>query len=315
MLFCPNNVPPFTVVSLIEQGYLLLKDVSDSPKLDAQILLCFVIDKPASFLLTWPEKVLTTENIEQYQALLIRRLQSEPIAYIVGVREFWSLPFYVSPASLIPRPDTETLIELVVDLHQQGCFFKSSFNNNSSLSDSLAIDNLSAQDNISCLDLGTGTGAIALSLASEMPLWNIHAIDFNVDAVKLAQRNAKNLALTQVNIYHSDWFSQISVKQKFNLIVSNPPYIDEDDIHLSQGDVQFEPKSALVAQENGLADIRHIAKQARSYLTDNGSLFFEHGYQQAEDVHNILIEFGYIEAYTVKDLSGNDRITWAKYKF
>jgi release factor glutamine methyltransferase len=301
-------LPPFTIASLIEQGYRLLNDISDSPKLDAQILLCFVIDKPASFLLTWPENILTAANIEQYQALLLRRQQSEPIAYIVGVREFWSLPFYVSPATLIPRPDTETLIELVLDLYQQPCFSKSYVDNNS-----LAIDDLSAQDNISCLDLGTGTGAIALSLASEMPLWDIHAIDFNIDAVKLAQRNAKNLALTQVNIYQSDWFSQICVDKKFNVIVSNPPYIDEDDIHLSQGDVQFEPKSALVAQDNGLADIRHIAKQARSYLTDNGSLFFEHGYQQAEDVQNILMELGYIKAHTVKDLSGNDRITWARF--
>jgi len=291
---------PFTVASLIDQGYRLLKDISDSPKLDAQILLCFIIKKPASFLLTWPDEIIKPEDTEQYQALLVRRQQCEPIAYIIGTREFWSLPFYVSPATLIPRPDTETLIELVLDLYQQ---------------QELSVNDLDVdRDKVACLDLGTGTGAIALSLASEMPLWNIHAIDFNVEAVELARKNAKNLALTQVNIYQSDWFSQVGIEQKFNLIVSNPPYIDESDVHLTQGDVQFEPKSALVAKDNGLADIRHIADQARDYLTYNGTLFFEHGYQQAEVVKDILVGLGYEDTQTVKDLSGNDRITWAKYK-
>lgn len=280
-----------SLVCLIEQASQYLCSISDSAKLDAQLLLAFVLQKETSYLLTWPEKKLTVEQFFHYQELLIRRHQGEPIAYILGVKEFWSLPFFVSPATLIPRPDTETLIELVLDL--------------SSESD---VCNHTPR----CLDLGTGTGAIALSLASEKPYWLIEAIDFSDEAVLLAKKNAQSLNLPQVNIYQSDWFSNVDKSKKFDFIVSNPPYIDCQDEHLNQGDVRFEPKSALVAEQKGLADIIKIADQAREYLTPTGRLFFEHGYDQGTEVRDILNKLRYKNIETVKDLSGNDRITWAR---
>jgi len=164
---------------------------------------------------------------------------------------------------------------------------------------------------MTCLDLGTGTGAIALALASEKSAWKIDAADFSIEAVNLAKLNADNLNLTQVNVYQSDWFERISKTLKFDIIVSNPPYIDIDDINLEQGDVRFEPKSALVAKEQGLADIKHIADEARYYLNSEGKLFFEHGFEQGRAVREILTDLGYKNAQTKQDLNGHDRITWA----
>ncbi len=278
-----------TLVSWVAYGQELLSSCSDSAKLDAQILLTFVLGKERSYLLTWPERVLDKADEQQYLILLQRRLKGEPIAYIVGVKEFWSLPLKVSPATLIPRPDTEILVELV-------------------------LDNFEESNELRCLDLGTGTGAIALALASEKPSWQIDAIDFSLEAVKLAQENSKALKLEQVNIFQSDWFSAVSNSnsiKKFDLIVSNPPYIDTLDENLSQGDVRFEPKSALVANDQGLADIKHIAKQALNHLASQGSIFFEHGFEQGKAVRNILTALGYDNVLTVKDLNGHDRITWA----
>jgi release factor glutamine methyltransferase len=275
-----------TIVNLVAYGQEQLVSCSDSAKLDAQILLAFVLDKELSYLLTWPEKALAKQDKQQYLALLDRRISGEPIAYIVGVKEFWSLPFIVSPATLIPRPDTEILVELV-------------------------LEQFADFDTLHCLDLGTGTGAIALALASEQPNWQIDAIDFSLDAVKLAQQNAKKLQLSHVNIFQSDWFSALN-ERKFDVIVSNPPYIDKLDENLSQGDVRFEPESALVADEHGLGDIKHIAQQALKYLNSQGSLFFEHGFEQGEAVRNILTALGYHNAQTVRDFNGHERITWAR---
>lgn len=275
-----------SLANLINQGYSLLKESSDSAKLDVEILLCFVLNKERSYLLTWPDKLLNNEQLLEFLPLLLRRIQGEPIAYITGVKEFWSLPLAVSHSTLIPRPDTETLVELVLEQY---------------------VD----KSNIRCLDLGTGTGAIALALASEQPTWQIDAIDFNADAVVLAQRNAQNLNLAQVNIFQSDWFAQLDIDKKFDVIVSNPPYIDSEDENLSQGDVRFEPKSALIAKEQGLADIKHIAAVARNFLISSGALFFEHGFDQGVAVRRILTTLGYENTQTKQDLNGHDRITWA----
>lgn len=271
----------------------MLQAVSDSAKLDVEILLCFVLDKERSYLLTWPEKKLSDEQLCSFLPLLVRRIQGEPIAYIIGIKEFWSLPLAVSPSTLIPRPDTETLVELVLEQYGN-------------------------RNNVNCLDLGTGTGAIALALASENPTWKIDAIDFNLEAVQLAQLNAKNLGskivdLSHVNIFQSDWFSQVDMQKKFDLIVSNPPYVDSEDSNLSQGDVRFEPASALIASDNGLADIKHIADVARSFLTPHGKLFFEHGFEQGHAVRRILLNLGFEKAQTAQDLNGQDRITWATF--
>ena len=276
-----------TIAQWIAYGHERLISSSDSAKLDAQILLGFVLDKERSYLLTWPDKKLTEYQVIPYLSLLKRRELGEPIAYIIGIQEFWSLPFLVSPVTLIPRPDTEILVELV-------------------------LEHFSEVSVLNCLDLGTGTGAIALALASEKPQWKIDAIDFNHGAVKLAKNNAKNLQLLQVNIFQSDWFSNVN-EHNFDVIVSNPPYIDTLDEHLTQGDIRFEPESALVANEHGLGDIKHIANIARNYLTNQGALFFEHGFDQAQAVSEILTVLGYTKVQTVKDLNHHDRITWAVF--
>ncbi|WP_281558614.1 peptide chain release factor N(5)-glutamine methyltransferase [Thalassomonas sp. RHCl1] len=272
---------------LVEQGAALLLETSDSAKLDAQVLLCHVLGKELSYLHTWPEKIIADEVFEHFTRLLERRQNGEPVAYITGIKEFWSLPLKVSPATLIPRPDTEVLVEQVLACHPQ--------------------------NKLNCLDLGTGTGAIALALASEQPGWQLDAVDFNADAVMLARENARQLKLERVNIYQSDWFKQVAKDKKFEVIVSNPPYIDGGDKHLSEGDVRFEPETALVAAENGLADIITIATGAKDYLTDGGSLYFEHGFEQGQAVRKILTDLGYTDAKTTKDFAGNDRITQANW--
>lgn len=272
---------------IINQGQQLLVAFSDSAKLDCKILLAFVLDKETSYLLTWPDKKISETQFQAFMLLFNRRLKGEPIAYIIQEREFWSLPFYVSPATLIPRPDTELLVEHILARHHQS--------------------------ELTCLDLGTGTGAIALALASEQPTWNVDAVDFSNEAIALAKKNAQRLQLPDVKIYQSDWFSAVEQNKQFNIIVSNPPYIDENDKHLSEGDVRFEPLSALVASDNGYSDIKHIAKSALKYLENKGALYFEHGFEQAEGVRKILMQLGYRNIETLQDYSGNDRVTCAVY--
>ena len=286
-LFPIDKLSLLTIAELITYGQQLLLSQSDSAKLDTELLICFVIDKPRSFLLTWPERLLTKEQAQHFSKLMQRRVSGEPIAYILKMREFWSLPLEVSPATLIPRPDTEVLVESVLAHHEN--------------------------EHLSCLDLGTGTGAIALALASERPHWQIEAIDYSHDAVLLAKRNGKNLTLTQVDFYQSDWFSEVSDDKRFDVIVSNPPYIDEKDHHLNEGDVKFEPKSALVAAEHGLADIKIIASQAIKFLKPGGFLYIEHGFEQSIAVQQILAELAYQPINTLKDYNDNDRITYACY--
>lgn len=277
----------FTIDSAIVFGMEQIGTLSDSAKLDCQILLAHILEKPNSYIYTWPEQLLTKAQKSEYLSLLSRRVSGEPIAYIVGTKEFWSLTLNVSPATLIPRPDTEVLIEQVLDNHH--C------------------------SSLSCLDLGTGTGAIALALASEHSHWAIDAVDYSGDAVALAQRNASQLMLSQVNVFQSDWFDNIPKDNCYDLIVSNPPYIDPIDEHLSQGDVQFEPKSALISDQDGLHDIIQIIRGAKNYLHKNGWLYLEHGYQQAHAVRQIFKEYGYSDIRTVKDYNGNDRVSYACY--
>lgn len=227
---------------------------SDSAALDADCLLCAVLSCTRTYLRTWPEQELTPEQVEQVEQLAVRREQGEPVAYILGVREFWSLPLQVSPVTLIPRPDTEALVEW-----------------------SLALLSDKGQGQ-KALDLGTGTGAIALALKSEMPALSMWALEREPAALDLARRNAARLGFS-VNFLASNWFSALN-ERGFQLIVSNPPYIDATDPHLSQGDVRFEPHTALVADDDGLADIRQIIEQAPTYLVPGGWLLLEHGWSR-----------------------------------
>ncbi|WP_431222149.1 peptide chain release factor N(5)-glutamine methyltransferase [Serratia sp. L9] len=255
---------------------------SESAKRDAEILLGFVTGRARTYLLAFGETQLTPEQTEQLAVLLARRECGEPVAYLVGEREFWSLPLSVSPATLIPRPDTECLVELALArLPPAPC---------------------------SILDLGTGTGAIALALASERPDCQITGVDLQADAVALAQHNAQKLAIGNAQFRQGSWFTPVA-GQKFALIASNPPYIDEADPHLAQGDVRFEPSSALVAADHGLADLAAIVQQAPDFLQPQGWLLLEHGWQQGENVRKLLNAAGFIKVETHRDYGGNDRVT------
>jgi release factor glutamine methyltransferase len=255
---------------------------SESPRRDAEILLGHVTGKSRTYILAFDETTLTTEEGAQLETLLSRRVNGEPVAHLVGMREFWSLPLEVTPATLIPRPDTECLVEQALDrLPESPC---------------------------DILDLGTGTGAIALALASERPDCRVTAVDFVADAVALATRNACSLGINNVTIAQSNWFSALEGKT-FGMIVSNPPYIDEQDPHLAEGDVRFEPLSALVAADEGLADLAHIIQEGRRFLLPGGWMLLEHGWKQGPAVRELYIQAGYDEVETCRDYGGNERLT------
>ncbi|ABV38062.1 modification methylase, HemK family [Shewanella sediminis HAW-EB3] len=275
-----------TLVEALEWASSQLHKISDTPKLDAEVILLHIIHQQRGYLYTWPDERLTSDQVTAFGEMVARRLLGTPIAHIVGEREFWSLPFMVNPTTLIPRPDTEILVETAL--------------------------NLPLADSARVLDLGTGTGAIALSLAYEKPEWQITAVDKIIEAVALAKANRAHLKLPQVEIVQSDWFDSVACYD-FNLIVSNPPYIDETDEHLSQGDVRFEPQSALTAGEEGFADLYHIASCARDYLAPGGYLLLEHGYQQAIQLRKKMIELGYENVATVRDFGSNDRCTLGRW--
>ncbi|WP_133460851.1 peptide chain release factor N(5)-glutamine methyltransferase [Scandinavium goeteborgense] len=255
---------------------------SESPRRDAEILLGHVTGKTRTYILAFDETTLTTEEGAQLETLLSRRVNGEPVAHLVGIREFWSLPLEVTPATLIPRPDTECLVEQALGrLPESPC---------------------------DILDLGTGTGAIALALASERPDCRVTAVDFVADAVALATRNARSLGINNVTIAQSNWFSALEGKT-FGMIVSNPPYIDEQDPHLAEGDVRFEPLSALVAADEGLADLAHIIREGRRFLLPGGWMLLEHGWKQGPAVRELYIQAGYDEVETCRDYGGNERLT------
>lgn len=259
---------------------------SDSPKRDAEILLGFVTGRARTFLLAFDETQLMPHQQQQLERLLVRREQGEPVAYLVGEREFWSLPLSVSPATLIPRPDSEYLV-------------------------SLALERLPIA---SChiLDLGTGTGAIALALASERPDCTVIGVDLQPYAQALAQYNARKLTISNVQFLQGNWFSSLA-PQHFALIASNPPYIDADDAHLMQGDVRFEPISALVAAQQGLADLDAIVRQAPQYLQPHGWLLLEHGWQQGRSVRTLMLASGFIGVKTYRDYGNNERVTLGQW--
>lgn len=268
----------------LQQAALQLNQAgNDSAKLDAELLACLVLQKNRAWLYGFSDQQLTQAQLQQLAPLLARRSAGEPIAYITGQREFWSLTLNTHPSTLIPRPDTETLVEWALELP--------------------------LASNAQVLDLGTGTGAIALALASEQPKWQITGVDYSQEAVGLAKSNAQLNQLEHVQFQQSNWFE--SIAGKFELIVSNPPYIDSQDPHLNQGDVRFEPHSALVADKQGLADIEHIISQAPKFLQPNGWLLLEHGYQQAMAVQQLLQQHGFKNIETKKDLAGQPRITGA----
>lgn len=259
---------------------------SPTPALDAELLLAHVLDKPRSFLRTWPEYRLEPLRIDTFKQLLDRRRRGEPIAYLLGEQGFWSLDLQVSDATLIPRPDTERLVELALELGPPGA--------------------------ARVLDLGTGTGAVALALAGERPKWQITATDVVPAAVALAEDNRKRLGRENVRLVTSDWFAALDCTP-VDLIVSNPPYISIDDPHLQRGDVRYEPASALVSGADGLDAIRHIVQFAPGYLRGDGWLLLEHGWQQAEAVAALLHERGFASVRSWADLAGQQRVSGGQW--
>lgn len=259
--------------------------VSDTPRLDAELLLSHVTGLGRTSFRAWPERVVEAAQVEAFEALVAERVAGKPIAYLLGHQEFWSLPLKVSPSTLIPRPDTECLVEVALSL------------------------TLPAKARV--LDLGTGTGAIALALASEHPEWQVSACDTVDEAVAVASENARALGLS-VSVVRSHWFDDLP-PGSFDLIVSNPPYIKEGDHHLAEGDVRFEPGSALVSGVDGLDDIREIVIRAPDWLAGNGWLLVEHGYDQAGAVQALFRARGFGSVESRQDYGQRDRMTLGQW--
>lgn len=260
---------------------------SSSPRVDAEVLMCHVLERDRTWLYTWGDKMCSPWEHARFDALIAARVQGMPVAYLTGEREFWGLRLATSPNTLIPRPDTETLVELALSRV------------------TLPTGRL--------LDLGTGTGAIALAFASEQPGWRVLGVDVRDEAVELAVSNAKALGITNAHFLQSDWFSALEsdaeTETLFDIIVSNPPYIAADDPHLAKGDVRFEPRSALVAKADGMADLLHLVQSARHYLSTSGWLLLEHGYTQADRVRAALTSAGFHNVESIRDLGGHQRVT------
>ncbi|OIR08937.1 release factor glutamine methyltransferase [mine drainage metagenome] len=255
-------------------------------RIEAQCLLQHVLEVPRSYLLAHSEHALDEIRQEAYDSLLQRRLQGEPVAYILGEREFFGLSFKVTPDTLIPRPETELLVEL-------------------------ALEHIPVRGQFRVLDLGTGSGAIALSIAHARPGADVMAVDTSEAALQVATENARRLGIANTRFLRSDWFSGLA-GQPYDLIVSNPPYVAAGDVHLSQGDARFEPISALAAGADGLDDIRRIVAQARDFLERDAWLLLEHGYDQADKVRSILQQHGFTGVMSVKDMAGIERVSGGK---
>ena len=265
----------------IKNGTEALSESSSSARLDTELLLAYCLGKPRSYLYTWPDQTLNSAQQESFLRLLTQRQSNYPIAYLTGYQEFWSLNLIVTPDVLIPRADTELLVET-------------------------ALEKIAKLEKPKVLELGTGSGAIALALATERPDSDIMATDLSAEALAVAEKNKQNLSISNVSNIQSNWFQSVP-SNTFDLIVSNPPYIDPKDEHL-MGAIRHEPIQALTSDNNGLSDLEHIASNAQRFLNSGGWLILEHGYDQGKLVSNILAKAAYQQINCLSDLSGNDRI-------
>lgn len=262
---------------------------SDSARLDAELLLALTINKSRSYLRGFAEQQLSAKQIQDFTLLIARRAAGEPVAHLTGEREFWSLPFTVTAETLIPRPETEQLVDVA-----------------------LSIIPTTAGGDYRLADLGTGSGAIAIAIGTERPDISITACELSTAALAVAVENANRHTPGQIEFRHSNWCSALASDECFNLIVSNPPYIPAADPHLQTADLQHEPLFALAAGEDGLDAIRLIAEQALSHLTPDGWLVIEHGYDQGPAVQDIVTQLGYRQSKTLQDLAHRDRLCRAQ---
>jgi release factor glutamine methyltransferase len=269
------------------QAAQLLVTISDSPRLDAELLIAKVLNIPRTRFISEPELELNIQQLNQIQDLITRRAQGEPIAYILGRKHFWDLELRVTPDVLIPRPDTEVLVETALTLFP-------------------------VETPINVIDLGTGSGAIALAIAKARPHWHISATDESQAALAVAIENAEDLLLHNVSLLQSHWFDGLGENKHYEMIISNPPYVAENDPHLTQGDVRFEPQQALVAGIDGLDAIRELIPQSRTHLLPDGWLLLEHGYDQGQHVHQLFIKHGYRDVQQKQDIAGHIRVTMGR---
>lgn len=276
---------PSSIAGLLKTAMTELAKTSPSAALDAEVLLCHCLQKERSFLRAWPEYQPAPRPLQIFWRLIARRAAGEPIAYLTGHREFWSRDFIVTADVLIPRPDSELLIEC-------------------------CLERIPVDRPCKIADLGTGSGILAITLAAERHLADVLAIDQSLAALEIARLNGERLAHGNVRFRHGNWLEGLS-ETGFDLIVSNPPYIAADDPHLQQGDVRFEPVTALVSAEQGLLDITTIVAESRRHLINGGQLLIEHGYNQQPAVQAIFNRHGYHDIVTHPDLSGNPRVTSA----
>ena len=283
-----TSAGPETLAAALALGNHRLRETSETAALDAEVLLMHVLDCDRSHLRAWPEKPLTPAQASDYAILIERRRDGWPIAYLTGEREFWSRPFRVTPGVLIPRPETELLIEL-------------------------ALAELPADRPTDALDLGTGSGIIAITLAVERPRSRVIAIDVSPEALVIAQDNAERLDARNLRLLQGDWLTPLPPNERYDLIISNPPYIAEDDPHLRQGDLRHEPDLALASGPDGLTALRRIIAEARDFLKPGGALLLEHGYDQADAIGGLLRASGYGEIIHHRDLQGHRRATMARY--
>ncbi len=274
------STEPATIRTLLAQAAELL--ATDSPRLDAELLLAGALEKSRSYLFAWPEAIPPAETRARFRDLLVRRAAGEPVAYLLGQREFWSLTLSVTPATLIPRPETETLV-------------------------ALALQRIPTDADACIADLGTGSGAIALAIARERPHCRIIATDISPAALAVAAANAEQLGISSVQWVAGDWCAALP-DTPFDLIVSNPPYIPKDDVHLTRGDVRFEPRNALAAGPQGMDALQQIARCAITRLRPHGWLLLEHGYDQSEPATRLLQACGYEAVQDYPDDAGHGRV-------
>lgn len=252
-------------------------------RVDAELLLLHLLKQPRSWLIGHADEMVAPELLARYSALILRRVAGEPVAYLTGRRGFWTLDLEVTSDTLIPRPDTELLVEL-------------------------ALRRLPPKLACSIADLGTGSGAVALAIAVERPMSRVVATDASAAALTVARRNAERHAVDNVVFVHGNWLTPLA-QQRFDLIVSNPPYIEADDPHLAQGDLRFEPTAALASGSDGLDDIRRIVIDASAHIHPGGWLLFEHGWNQGDPARGLLSQAGYTEVFTAQDLESRDRVS------